>query len=110
MVLVFGFVGGVLGAMVGPGVAATVGAALAPGVGSVGEAPKAVDVSPAVNARPNSRDTPKRVIRDDVIPVPVLSGSADMLPHARARTSRPIVDCGLHDRRRAKVAKTTREW
>src|SRR5450759_4020867 len=38
MVLVFGCVGGVLGAMVGPGVAATAGVALGPGVGSVGEA------------------------------------------------------------------------
>jgi len=86
VVLVFGFVGGVLGAMVGPGVAATVGAALGPGVGSVGEAPKAAEVSPAVNTTPNRRDTPKRITRDDVIPVLVLSGSADMLPHARART------------------------
>jgi hypothetical protein len=84
VVLIFRFVGGVLGAIVRPGVAVTVGAALGPGVGSVGEAPKAADASPAVNTRPNRRDTPRRVTRDDAIAVLILSGPADMLPHAAA--------------------------
>jgi hypothetical protein len=87
VVLVFGFVGGVLGAIVGPGVATTVGVALGPGAGSVGEAPKAADASPAVNARLKRTDAARRVTRDDAIAVLILSGPIDMLPHAPARTS-----------------------
>ena len=55
--------------------AATVAEALGPGAGSVGEAPRADEVSPAVNNRLTRMDAPRRVTRDDVIPLPVLSRS-----------------------------------
>ena len=96
--LVFGFVAGTgnVGAAVGLGVAATVGAivglgvvitvgdALGPGGGTVGSTAKAVDASPAVINRLSKADAPRRVTRDDVIPLLALFRDTDAL-----RTSQP---------------------
>jgi hypothetical protein len=84
---------GLAGAGMGvePGVAVTVGDALGPGVGSVGETPKAAEVSPAINTRLSRTDAPRRVTRADAIALLAFSGHAT-LPHAAARTPNQTVD------------------
>jgi hypothetical protein len=94
--LVFAFVANPrnVGAMAGlgvavtvdAGVAATVAEALGPGVGSVVEAPKAAEVSPAVNTRLNRTDAPERFTRDDFILLLVLSEYLSALRGAAVRT------------------------
>jgi hypothetical protein len=64
-----------VGAMVEVGAMATVAEALGLEVGSAGETPRADEVTPAVNIRLSRTDAPRRVTRDDVIRLPVLSRS-----------------------------------
>jgi hypothetical protein len=68
------------------GVAATVAEALGPGVGSVVEAPKAAEVSPAANTRLNRTDAPERFTRDDSILLLALSEHLSALRGAAVRT------------------------
>jgi len=75
-----------LAVTVDAGVAATVAEALGPRVGSVGEAPKAAEVSPAANTRLNRTDAPERFTRDDSIPLLALSEHLSALRGAAVRT------------------------
>jgi hypothetical protein len=75
--------------IVGPGVGVTVGDALGRGVGSRGEAPRAVEASPAVITRLNRTDAPRRATRNDFMSLLVFSGYDDGLTLAAARAPRP---------------------
>ncbi len=75
-----------LAVTVDAGVAATVAETLGPGAGSVVEAPKAAEVSPAVNTRLNRTDAPERFTRDDSILLLALSECLSALRGAAVRT------------------------
>jgi hypothetical protein len=82
--LVFGFVAGTCnvgaavklgvvataGAIVALGVATTAGAELGPDGGTVGSTARAADARPADISRLSNKDAPRRVTRDQTIPLP----------------------------------------
>jgi hypothetical protein len=83
--------GAVAGAMAGVGVWVTVVEPIGPGTGSVGLAPRTVEVSPALTSRLTRTDAPRRVQRDDAILSPLFPGPVDALKHPRARTANRMV-------------------
>ena len=83
-----------LAVTVDAGVAATVAEALGPGAGSVGEAPKAAEVSPAVSMRLNRTDAPERFTRDDSILLLALSEHVSALRGAAVRAPNQLAGPG----------------